>query len=93
MKVAPEHPKAHGKGSWKCMKEWFLFDGIQLKSSYVSVRHEQLTGSVESDPANTIEAVENDATVPAGVASQLSVLQGFVEFTLRCERLQNILEG
>jgi len=93
MKVAPEHPKAHGKGSWKCVKEWFFFNRIQLKRTDVSVRHQQFTGTVESDAANTIETVEDDATVPAGEASQLSVFQGLVEFAVPCERLQNVLEG
>ena len=75
------------------MKEWFFFDGIQLKRTDVSVGHQQLTATVESDAANTIETVENDATVPAGEASQPPVSQGLVEFAVPCERLQNIFES
>src|SRR5262249_21660889 len=93
MKVATEHSKAHGQRSRQCMEKRFLLDWIELKSAHVTMRHQELSVSIESDTANSVESVEDKTTMPACEATQPAVFQTLVKFALSGEGLQDCLEG
>src|SRR5262245_102846 len=93
MKVATEHSKAHGQRSRQSMEKRFLLDGIQLKGADVAMRHEELSVSIKSDTANSVESVEDNAAMPAREASQLAVFQALVQFAFSGKRLEDCLEG
>src|SRR5437879_5462491 len=78
MEVAAEHSEAHRQRAGQCMEEGLLLDGIELQRTDVSMRHEQLSATIEANAANTIEPVEDYAPMPARKTAELTVLQVFV---------------
>src|SRR3954463_5331617 len=79
MIVAAEHSKAHRKRSRQCVEERLLFDGVELQRSHVAMRHKQFAATVESHPANTIQAIGNHAAMPARKAAEFAAFKLLVE--------------
>src|SRR5215475_6132579 len=92
VKVASKHSKAHRQGSRQSMEERFLFDRIELKGANIAMGHEQLASTIESDAADAVEPVEDDAAVSASKASQLAVFEALVQVAFDCVGFKNILE-
>ena len=61
------------------MEERFLFDGIKLKAANISMGNKESTASIESNAADSIQAIENDASVSAGKATHASVFEPLIE--------------
>jgi hypothetical protein len=72
------------------VKERFLLDRVQLQGADVPVGNKQLAAAVETDTANAIESVGDEAPMPAGEAPKLSVIELLVELSLFCKGLEDI---
>lgn len=56
------------------------------------MRDVQLAASIEPHAANTVETIEDHASVAAGVASEPIVLEAFIELAFFGIRLEDVLE-
>ena len=79
MIVASQHPETQRQRSWQGMKERFLLDRIQLQTSDISMWDEELSTAIETDAADPVEPVENDAAVAAGQAAYAAIFEALVE--------------
>jgi len=75
------------------VEEWLFLDWIQLQSAHVAMRHHELSTTIETNPANAIQSVEDDTPVATGVAAHAAVFELFVEISCSCECLKDLLEG
>src|SRR6266850_980239 len=73
MEVAAEHTEAHRQRSRQRMEERLLLDRVELERAYISVWNQQPSTAIEADPANAVQAIENDAAVAAGKTAQPAV--------------------
>jgi hypothetical protein len=79
VKVTAEHSEAHCERSRQSVKEGFLFYRIKLQRPDVSMRNVQVAAAIESNTADTVEPIEDDAPVATGEAAHPVVFELFVE--------------
>src|SRR5262249_17069100 len=85
-------PEAHCERSRQRMKERLLLHRVQLQSAHVTVWNEQLSTAVESDPANPVKTIKDDAAVATGVTTDATVLEALVESAFGGEGLQDVFK-
>jgi hypothetical protein len=91
MEIAAKHSETHRQRSGKGMEERLFLYRIELQGSDIAMRYEKFAAAIESNPANAVQAIKNDASVAARKAPQLPTFKLLVKLALPRKALQNIL--
>ena len=75
------------------MEERLLLRGIALERAYIVARHHQYAIAVEPHLADPPLSLQDQATVTAGVATELVILQPLVQITFAGEAVDSLGQG